>query len=86
MLNAPRFPIYRISVEERILDREGVDGLPVLEVFGEKNFGAAGQCGGHNQAVVIPEAKAGVDGDGFGQKDFAWKNSAAGPKLKGKVV
>ena len=59
--------VSEIALKKRILDGEGVDGLPVLEIFGEKYLGAADNGGCHNQAVVIPEAVAGMDGDGFCQ-------------------
>jgi len=67
------------DLQEGILDCEGVDGLPMLEIFGEKRFGGAGNCGGHDQTIVVAEAVASLDGDGFCQNDFAGEYSATGP-------
>ncbi len=61
------------SFKKRILDREGANGLLMLEIFGEKDFCTAGHCGSHDQTVVIRESIAGVDRDGLGQNHFAWE-------------
>jgi hypothetical protein len=74
------------DLQKGIPDGEGVDRLPMLEIFGEKCFGTAGYCGCNNQTIVIPETVASVDGDGFCQNDFAGKYSATGPKLERYII
>ena len=59
------------ALQKGIQDGEGVDGLFMLEIFGVKCFSPARYCGCHHQTIVIPEAVACVNGEGFCQNDFA---------------